>query len=135
MRVNIMTLTLGTVGVVLFAACGGSTSPYGGGGGGGGGGACTPTASKVCMTAVAFNPTDLTITAGTMVTWQNGSAVTHTVSSATGSTQTYDSGNIPSGGTYSQTFNTAGTYDYYCKFHGTNGTPPTGMSGTITVNP
>jgi plastocyanin len=30
---------------------------------------------------------------------------------------------------------TAGTYNFYCKNHGANGTPPTGMHGTITVQP
>jgi plastocyanin len=30
-------------------------------------------------------------------------------------------------------FPTAGTYHYYCKIHGADGTPPTGMAGTITV--
>ena len=123
---SVMTLTLGAAGVVLLAACGGSTSPYGGGGGGGG--TCTPTASKVCMTnALSFNPSTLTITAGTTVTWQNGS-ITHTVTSDAGSAQTFDSGNIGNGGTFTQTFNTAGTYAYHCKIH-----VASGMTGTITV--
>jgi len=121
-----MTLALSAAGVVLLAACGGSTSPYGGGGGGGG--TCTPTASKVCMTnALSFNPSTLTITAGTTVTWQNGS-ITHTVTSDAGSAQTFDSGNIGNGGTFTQTFNTAGTYAYHCKIH-----VASGMTGTITV--
>jgi plastocyanin len=131
MRSNVITLALGAAGVVLLAACGGSTSPYGGGGGGGGGGGtCTPTASKVCMNALTFSPASLTVTAGTTVTWQNGSVNTHTVTSDAGSTQTYDSGSIGNAGTFSQTFNTAGTYNYHCKFH-----VASGMTGTITVNP
>ncbi len=99
MRSNVLTLVLGTTGVLLLAACGGSTSPYGGGGGGGGGG-CTPTATKVCMETVTFNPASLTVAAGTSVTWQNGTSVTHTVTSDAGSTQTYDSGNVGSAGTF-----------------------------------
>jgi LPXTG-motif cell wall-anchored protein len=35
------------------------------------------------------------------------------------------------GATFSQTFNTAGTFAYFCKYHGAKG--GTGMSGTITV--
>jgi plastocyanin len=123
---RVMGLTLGTAGVVLFAACGGSTSPYGGGGG------CTPTASKICTVGGSqFSPTTLTVTAGTTVTWQNGDAVTHTVTSATGSADTYDM--ALAAGTVSHPFMTPGTYNYYCKNHGANGTPPTGMHGTITV--
>lgn len=122
-------LTLTVVGVVLVASCGGSTSPYGGGGGGGGGG-CTPTASQICMNALSFGPPTLTITAGTTVTWQNGSVATHTVTSDAGSSLTYDSGNVGPGGTFSQTFNTAGTYNYHCTYHVNRG-----MTGTITVQP
>jgi plastocyanin len=122
---RLMSLVLGVAGVLLLASCGGSTSPYGGGGGGGG---CTPTASKVCMNALSFGPSSLTITAGTTVTWQNGSVATHTVTSDVGSTLTYNSGSVGPGGTFSQTFNTAGTYAYHCTFH-----VASGMTGTITV--
>ena len=127
MRSSVMTLTLGAAGVVLLAACGGSTSPYGGGGGG-----CTSTATKVCTVGGSqFNPTSLSVTAGTTVTWQNGDGVAHTVTSATGSADTYD---MPlAAGTVSHRFMTAGTYNFYCRNHGVNGTPPTGMHGTITV--
>ncbi len=125
MRLNVLTPALGVAGVVLFAACGGSTSPYGGGGGGGG---CTPTTTKVCMETVTFNPASLIVAAGTSVTWQNGTSVSHTVTSDAGSTQTYDSGNVGSAGTFTQTFNTAGTYHYHCTYH-----VASGMTGTITV--
>jgi plastocyanin len=119
---------------VLFAACGGSTSPYGGGGGGGGGN-CTPTATKICLGAASFSPTNLTITPGTLVTWQNGTAITHTVTSSASSTEAFNSGTVAGGATYSHTFPTAGTYNYFCTIHGADGTPPTGMHGTITVQP
>ncbi len=114
---------------MLFAACGGSTSPYGGGGGG-----CTPTSTKICTTAsLQFNPATLTLPAGTTVTWENGGGGAHTVTSATGSADTYDM--ALAAGTVSHQFMTAGTYNFYCKNHGVNGTPPTGMHGTITVTP
>jgi plastocyanin len=131
MRSRMLGLALGAAGVVLLAACGGSTSPYGGGGGGGG--SCTPTATKVCMGTTTFSPTNLTIAAGTAVTWQNGSGTTHTVTSSSSSTETFNSGTVGGAGTYAHTFPTAGTYDYYCTLHGADGTPPTGMHGTVTV--
>ena len=131
MRSSVITLALGAAGALLLAACGGSTSPYGGGGGGGG---CTPTATKVCTTgSLQFSPVTLTVAAGTTVTWENGGGGAHTVTSATGSADTYDMALAT--GTVSHQFMTAGTYNYYCKNHGINGTPPTGMHGTITVQP
>jgi plastocyanin len=86
------------------------------------------------MMNLAFSPSNLTITHGTTVTWKNGDAVQHQVASAIGSIDTYNSNFIAGGGTYSHTFATAGTYQYYCTIHGVDGTPPTGMHGTITVN-
>lgn len=115
-------------GLMFVAACGSSTSAYGGGGGG-----CTPTATQVCMVGLSFNPTSLTVSAGTTVTWNNGATTTHSVTSATGSADVY-SQDVTVGGTFQHTFTTKGTYPYYCRFHGANGTPPTGMAGSITVN-
>ena len=130
MRSSIITLAPWTAAGVLLAACGGSTSPYSGGGGGGGG--CTPTSTKICTTAsLQFSPATLTVAAGTTVTWENGGGGAHTVTSATGSADTYDMG--LASGTVSHQFTTLGTYNYYCKNHGVNGSPPTGMHGTITV--
>lgn len=120
---------LAMVTILAAAAC--SNSLYGGGGGGGG---CTPTATQVCMNGSSFAPSNLTITHGTTVTWMNGDGIAHTVTSATGSADTYNSGSIGGGGTFTHTFANAGTYNYYCQIHGANGTPPTGMHGTITVN-
>ncbi len=117
-------------GLMVLAACGSSTSLYGGGGGGGGGG-CTPTATMVCMVQFSFNPTNLTVAAGTPVTWRNGSSNTHTVTSDPGSSLTYNSGDVQNGGVFSQTFATAGTYNYHCKYHQVT----YGMTGTITVTP
>lgn len=114
-----------TSGLVL-ASCGSSTS-YGGGGG------CTPTATQVCMVNLSFNQMSLTVPVGSTVTWNNGSTTTHSVTSATGSTDVFGQ-DVAVGATFQHTFTTKGTYPYYCRFHGANGTPPTGMSGSITVN-
>jgi len=110
--------------------CGSNAPTYGGGPGS----TCTPTATQVCMVNLAFSPAALTVLHGTTVTWKNGDGVNHQVASAIGSTDTYNSNFIAAGGTYSHTFATAGTYVYYCTIHGADGTPPTGMHGTITVN-
>ncbi len=137
MRSHVLGLAAG---LFVFAGCGSSTSVYGGAGGGGGGGSstsCTSTSTKVCMIGLTFSPASLTIAAGGTVTWQNGSSATHTVTSSSLSTATFNSGNPPAGvapaGTFSHTFPTAGTYHYYCQYHGADGNPPTGMAGTIIV--
>lgn len=75
-----------------------------------------------------FTPKDITITAGDTVEW-NFSGDDHNVTSVTG--DTLDSGTKSSGESYSFVFNTAGTYDYYCTFHGT--TTGTGMVGSVIV--
>jgi plastocyanin len=75
-----------------------------------------------------FQPANVTINAGEKVTWTWGTgASSHTVQS-TGS-PSFPSSAIQSGAgaTYSNTFNTPGTYTYDCAVHGT------AMSGTVTV--
>lgn len=101
---------------------------------GGGGGNCTPSATQVCMMNLGFNPSTLTIAHGTTVTWKNDDAVNHTVGNAIGSAETFTSGFIAAGGTFTHTFATPGTFDYYCAIHGMDGSPPTGMRGKISVN-
>jgi len=72
---------------------------------------------------IAFAPQVVTITKGTLVTWTNSDTLSHTVTSPW-----FDSGNLGPGGTFSHTFDQAGTYDYYCSYYRTSG-----MEGTIIV--
>jgi hypothetical protein len=78
----------------------------------------------VTVKGFAFSPTSLTVSVGTGVTWTNEDSAGHTVTADDGS---FDSGTIPSGGTFPQTFVTAGTFTYHCAIH-------TGMTGTIVVS-
>jgi plastocyanin len=75
-----------------------------------------------------FTPQDLTISVGDTVVWTNTGQMLHTV---TASDSSWDSGNLDPGKTFSRTFDTAGTFTYYCRFHGSP--QGTGMAGTITV--
>jgi plastocyanin len=80
--------------------------------------------SAVTINNFSFQPQTLTVTAGTDITWTNAQpGVTHTVTADGGS---FGSPNIPSGGTFSQTMSTTGTYSYHCSIHPF-------MTGTITV--
>jgi plastocyanin len=76
-----------------------------------------------------FDPTSVTIAAGTTVTW-NWASGFHNVT-PTGTPAFTGSGNpVSAPHTFSQTFDTPGTYLYFCVVHGT---PTAGMRGTIVV--
>lgn len=79
--------------------------------------------NTVEMHNLQYSPKTLTVTVGTTVTWKNTDSVQHSVTSNTG---VFDSGLFSPGGTFTYTFNTAGTYPYYCTIHA-------GMVGTIIV--
>src|SRR3989344_500146 len=81
--------------------------------------------TNVSMGSNYFTPSSITITAGESVVWTNTDTMPHTVTS---NTNAFNSGTLQPSATYSQTFNTPGTYQYYCAFH-------SGMVGTITVLP
>jgi len=118
-------IIIAALGVV--AACSGSTNPYGGGSGGG-----QPGPNQVFMQNQAFNPATRTVSAGTTVQWVNQDGFAHTVIYSSGPGSAFNSGNINGGGTFTVTFNTAGTVQYYCQIHGS---PGAGMHGTIVVTP
>lgn len=93
------------------------------------------TPNSVVITNNSFTPTDLSVATGATVTWTwdtcsggdgygNGqTCVSHNV--------TFDDGTASgsqSGGSYSRTFGTAGTYMYHCTIHGA-----AAMSGRVVV--
>jgi plastocyanin len=88
------------------------------GGGGGGGGA------EVSMADIAFDPAELTVSAGDTVTWTNDDSVDHDVTADSFSSG--DPGGIAPGETFEHTFEEAGMFDYVCTVH-------PGMEGSVTV--
>jgi nitrite reductase (NO-forming) len=71
-----------------------------------------------------YSVNDLMIPVGTTVTWTNNDpGMIHTVTAVDG---TFDSGNIAEGGTFSYTFDTPGTFEYFC-------TPHPWMRARVTV--
>jgi plastocyanin len=83
-----------------------------------------PGTNEVWIQGMNFIPSSITVTAGTAVKWTNKDAVSHTVTS---NTSLFDSGTIASNGTFSCTFLTTGTFQYYCSLHPS-------MTGTVVVN-
>ena len=89
-------------------------------------GACAEGATgtqTVTIRDFAFDPAELTVAAGTTVTWTNAGATGHTATADDGS---FDCGRIASGASLSFTFSTPGTFDYHCAIHPF-------MKGRITV--
>lgn len=75
-----------------------------------------------------YQPAEITITASTTVTGENGDSYGHNVLSGTRGSPTgmIESPNIQAGETFSFSFEEPGTYEYYCSYHPS-------MSATITV--
>ena len=84
------------------------------GGTGGTGGTGGPGANEVFIQGMAFNPSSITVSAGTTITWTNKDAIAHTVTS---NTNLFNSGSIASKGTFSFKFTSAGTFSYFCSIH------------------
>jgi plastocyanin len=76
------------------------------------------------LTQTAYSPNPLTVSVGTTVTFVNNDIVAHT---ATSQNNLWDTGDIPSGQSHSLTFQSTGSFPYYCIYHPR-------MVGTITVH-
>jgi len=88
------------------------------------GGPKGPGMNEVFIQDMTFTPGTIAVAANTTIKWTNKDAVTHTVTSDSG---LFDSGSITSGGTWSHTFASAGTYTYHCTPHPT-------MTASVVVN-
>jgi amicyanin len=86
------------------------------------------TASRAADTEVkidnfTYNPQQITVKAGTTVTWTNHDDIPHTVTSKTG---IFKSKALDTDDAFSFTFATPGSYPYFCALH-------PHMTGTIVV--
>jgi plastocyanin len=75
-----------------------------------------------------FTPNKITVPVGATVVWTHKGQRPHTVTADDGS---FKSGTIEGGATFKQTFAKAGTFPYFCEFHGGKGSE--GMAGAIIV--
>lgn len=80
--------------------------------------------STVTMKNMSFSIGSLTVKAGTTVTWTNNDNTTHTV---TADDNSFNSGDITAGYSFSKTFSAQGTFPYHCTYHST-------MKATVIVN-
>jgi plastocyanin len=97
----------------------GAAGPDDGAAGGGG-------SETVDIPDISFDPEELTVKAGTTVTWTNSDDLPHTVTKDGGPGADFDSGNLSPGDEFEQTFDAAGKVDYVCTIH-------PGQAGSITV--
>jgi plastocyanin len=102
--------------------------------------AAAPAATQAISIAnFTYTPSPVTVAQGTVVTWTNMDTFGHSVTSDTSDTTdpfdssptncspTISSGCIQGNGTFTHTFNVAGTFTYHCHVHSF-------MAGSITVS-
>jgi len=90
-----------------------------------------PNTVTVLMNQFQFRENRVTIKRGWSVVWVNQEIAKHTVTSDDG--KTFHSGTMPQGGQFSFSFGQAGTFPYYCRFHGDKG--GVDMAGLVVVEP
>lgn len=84
------------------------------------------TSNQVTIEDYDFSPADITVKAGTTVTWTNHGQIQHTVTGDHNAGP--NSSLLGAGQSYSFTFASAGSFPYHCSIH-------PGMKGTVTVTP
>jgi plastocyanin len=94
-----------------------------GDGGDAGDGGSTSITHEVDISGFAYDPVSITISVGDEVMWTNLDSATHTV---TEDMSMFDSGDLAQNDTFTYTFDSTGTYNYYCTYH-------TSMTGTVIV--
>lgn len=87
-------------------------------------------ATHVYMRGETFSPVHIQVVLGTTVTWTNQDNVPHTVTFSPvviSSSDSWESGLLYPGQSFSYTFTSRGTFQYSCQEH------PFSMSGTVIV--
>lgn len=84
------------------------------------------TAASVDIRDYAFTPAKITVKVGATVTWTNEDGMSHDITPDEETADFKASALFSKGESYSVTFNTAGTYTYYCS-------PHPYMKGTVEV--
>jgi nitrite reductase (NO-forming) len=88
----------------------------------------TPTTTHISIVSgssnpnneVFYDPTSAEVKTSTTITWTNDDTLPHTVTSGnadTGPSGEFDSGVLMGSGSFTHTFDKAGSFDYYCALH------------------
>jgi plastocyanin len=75
-----------------------------------------PAPVQIVIDNFTFNPAEVTIPAGTKVTWVNHDDVPHTATSSA-KPRKFESGTLDTDDKFSYVFTAPGTYDYFCAVH------------------
>lgn len=121
-RWGLTALVAGTV-VIGATACGGDDEPTGSDGAAPG--ATAGGVAEVAISGFLFQPGDLTVAAGTTVTWTNEDRAPHAIQDES-DLAAEESPDLARGDTFRLTYDEPGTYPYLCGIHNY-------MTGTITV--
>jgi plastocyanin len=88
------------------------------------GGTEAPAGAEVTIADFAFDPATVTVAGGQPLVFTNTDDTTHSVASSTSDLLLSD--DLGQGDEFTVTFDTPGTYDYFCGIHGS-------MAGTVEV--
>jgi plastocyanin len=78
------------------------------------------------MFSFGYNPDPIVINVGDTVRWTNNSGINHTTTLF----GNWNSGSLTTGASFSEVFDSSGTFNYFCTIHGA-----VLMSGVVVVNP
>lgn len=87
--------------------------------------AATETPAVITIDNFTFGPANLTVPAGTIVTWTNHDDIPHSV---VATDKAFRSAALDTNDSYTFTFKTAGTFAYFCGLH-------PHMTGKVIVTP
>jgi plastocyanin len=108
------TLHPNMVGTLVVGEGGGPSSPPSSPSSDGGEPAPEPGEVDVVMLDFDYSPRTVSVPVGTTLTWHNAGAALHTVTARDGY---FDSGFAAQGDSFSHTFTTPGTFEYFCVIH------------------
>lgn len=114
-RLRTTLIVIAMASLLVLVGCAAPSTPAGGTGATGstgGTGSSGGTAVAVSLQNFAFNPSDIQVAVGGTVTFTNNDSVDHNVAG-----DTWSSGPMAPGATFSQTFPTAGTFPIKCTIH------------------
>lgn len=108
-----------TFAALVLGACGSGEEPDATGG-------APPDGATVTMERSRFEPDEVVVDAGAEVTFENLDSFAHTVTAAEGADANFDSGDLGEDEAFVHRFESAGTFDYFCRIHPT-------MRATVVV--